>query len=109
VGPLGLPSSTPSPSADEVADSPSGRLYVERATAASPHLFPDRGGRGGCSGHLLDDWGAAHILSHLAVVPLKRGDLPLAARYSEEALDLTRRTGDRLAANKALNPLAQGP
>jgi predicted ATPase len=36
VGPLGLPSSTRSPSADEVADSPSGRLFVERAAAASP-------------------------------------------------------------------------
>jgi len=36
VGPLGLPSSTRSP--DEVAASPSGRLFVERATAASPNF-----------------------------------------------------------------------
>ena len=43
----------------------------------------------------------------MAVVPVRRGDLQLAARYSEEALDLTRRTGDRLAANIALHLLVQ--
>jgi tetratricopeptide (TPR) repeat protein len=54
-----------------------------------------------------DDWGSAHILTHLAVVPLGRGDYPRAAAYAEEALELTNRTGDRLAANIALHLLAQ--
>jgi predicted ATPase/transcriptional regulator with XRE-family HTH domain len=36
VGPLALPASTLSPSAEEVATSPSGRLFVERARAAYP-------------------------------------------------------------------------
>jgi len=44
-----------------------------------------------------NDWGAArgaaHILTHLAAVHIGRGDLPLAARYAEEAPELTRRTG----------------
>ena len=53
-----------------------------------------------------DDW-AAHILTYLAVVPLRRGDYPRAAAYAEEALVLTRRTGDRLAANIVLHLLAQ--
>jgi tetratricopeptide (TPR) repeat protein len=56
---------------------------------------------------LGDVWGAAHLLTHLAVVPLRLGDYPRAAGYSEEALELTRRTGDRLAANIALYLLAQ--
>ena len=38
VEPLDLPSSTRSPSAEDVAASPSGRLFVERATAASPNF-----------------------------------------------------------------------
>jgi tetratricopeptide (TPR) repeat protein len=54
-----------------------------------------------------DDWGAAHCLTHLAVVPLRRGDYSQAARYAEEALELTRRTGDRLAGNISLYLLAQ--
>ena len=41
VEPLDLPSSTRAPSADEVADSPSGRLFVERARAASPGFALD--------------------------------------------------------------------
>ena len=36
MGPLELPSSTRSPSAEEVANSPSGRLFAERAHAAAP-------------------------------------------------------------------------
>ena len=36
VGPLALPSSTRSPAPEEVAGSPSGHLFVERARAASP-------------------------------------------------------------------------
>ncbi|MDQ3841888.1 MAG: helix-turn-helix domain-containing protein, partial [Actinomycetota bacterium] len=36
VPPLALPTSTLSPTAEEVLDSPSGRLFVERARAASP-------------------------------------------------------------------------
>jgi predicted ATPase len=36
VPPLGLPSPTPSPAPEEVVGSPSGRLLVERARAASP-------------------------------------------------------------------------
>jgi predicted ATPase len=36
VGPLALPASTLSPGPDEVLASPSGRLFAERATAASP-------------------------------------------------------------------------
>lgn len=40
-----------------------------------------------------NDWGAAHILTHLAAVHIRWGGLPLAARYAEEALELTRRTG----------------
>jgi predicted ATPase/transcriptional regulator with XRE-family HTH domain len=36
VSPLALPSSTRTPAPDEVAASPSGRLFVERARAASP-------------------------------------------------------------------------
>jgi predicted ATPase/DNA-binding XRE family transcriptional regulator len=36
VGPLALPASTPSPDPEEVLASPSGRLFVERARAASP-------------------------------------------------------------------------
>jgi predicted ATPase/DNA-binding XRE family transcriptional regulator len=36
VSPLGLPASTRSPAAKEVAGSPSGRLFVERARATSP-------------------------------------------------------------------------
>jgi tetratricopeptide (TPR) repeat protein len=44
-----------------------------------------------------DTYASAHVLSHRAVVPLKRGDHRLACRYAEEALALTRQTGDRLA------------
>lgn len=36
VPPLSLPASTVSPIPDEVLGSPSGRLFVDRATAASP-------------------------------------------------------------------------
>jgi ATP/maltotriose-dependent transcriptional regulator MalT len=54
-----------------------------------------------------DDWASAHILTHLAVVPLRQGDHARAAAYAEDALTLTRRTGDRLAANIALHILAQ--
>ena len=36
VPPLALPTSTLSPAPEQVLDSPSGRLFVERATAASP-------------------------------------------------------------------------
>jgi ATP/maltotriose-dependent transcriptional regulator MalT len=43
----------------------------------------------------------------MAVVPVRRGDYRLAAQYSEEALELTRKTGDRLAANIALHLMAQ--
>ena len=46
-------------------------------------------------------------MNHLAVVALNRGDHPRAARYAEESLALTRRTGDRYAANVALSLLAQ--
>ena len=38
VGPLALPTSTLSPAPEQVIDSPSGRLFVERATAASPNF-----------------------------------------------------------------------
>ena len=54
-----------------------------------------------------DAWTAAHILNHLAVVPLRRGEYQRAAELAEEALALTRETGDRLAAQTALQILAQ--
>ena len=38
-------------------------------------------------------WGSSHILTHLAVVPLRRGDFSRAADYAGEALTLSRRTG----------------
>lgn len=38
VGPLALPASTLSPAAEEVLDSPSGRLFADRASAASPNF-----------------------------------------------------------------------
>ena len=38
VPPLALPASTLSPAPEQVLDSPSGRLFVERATAASPNF-----------------------------------------------------------------------
>ena len=41
VPPLALPSSTQSPSAEEVLATPSGRLFVERARAASPSFALD--------------------------------------------------------------------
>jgi predicted ATPase len=46
VGPLGLPSSTLSPAPEQVLDSPSGRLFVDRATASSPNfsLTPQNAG-----------------------------------------------------------------
>jgi non-specific serine/threonine protein kinase len=43
----------------------------------------------------------------MTVAPLRRGDYPRAAAYAEEALELTRRTGDRQAGNIALYVLAQ--
>jgi tetratricopeptide (TPR) repeat protein len=46
---------------------------------------------------LGDKWASAHILSHLAAVPLRQGDYPRAISYAEEALALARQTGDRLA------------
>ncbi|MDP8899845.1 MAG: NB-ARC domain-containing protein, partial [Actinomycetota bacterium] len=46
VGPLALPASTLSPAPEQVIDAPSGRLFVERATAASPNfsLTPQNSG-----------------------------------------------------------------
>ena len=46
VPPLALPASTLSPAPERVLDSPSGRLFVERATAASPNfsLTPQNAG-----------------------------------------------------------------
>ena len=46
---------------------------------------------------LGDRWATAHLLIHLALIPLQRGDYPLALRYSEEALALTEQSGDVLA------------
>jgi tetratricopeptide (TPR) repeat protein len=56
---------------------------------------------------LGDAWASAHILTHLAVVPLRQGEYSRAASYAEEALSLSRRTGDGFAANISLNLLAQ--
>jgi len=47
------------------------------------------------------------LLTHLAVVPLRRGDYPRAAELAEEALALTRELGDKLTANVSLSLLAQ--
>ena len=46
VGPLALPASTISPDAEEVVGAPSGRLFAERAAAASPsfELSPENAG-----------------------------------------------------------------
>jgi tetratricopeptide (TPR) repeat protein len=44
---------------------------------------------------LGDVWAAAHILTHLAVPPLRLGDYARAAAYAEEALEFTRQTGAR--------------
>jgi tetratricopeptide (TPR) repeat protein len=37
-----------------------------------------------------DDWGSAHILTHLAVVPLRQGDYPQAAAYAESSFSVGR-------------------
>ena len=54
-----------------------------------------------------DKWACAQVLTHMAVVPLRREDNPRAAEYAEEAFLLARRTEDRFAPNNSLNPLAQ--
>jgi non-specific serine/threonine protein kinase len=54
-----------------------------------------------------DDANAAHLLNHLAVVPLRRGDRDAAAALAEQALARTRRTGERLARQTALQILGQ--
>ncbi len=46
---------------------------------------------------LGDRWASAHLLIHLALVPLRRGDYPLALRYNEDAFVLAQQTGDVLA------------
>jgi tetratricopeptide (TPR) repeat protein len=53
------------------------------------------------------DWDIAHILNHLAIPPMQRGQFEQAADYAREALETTERTGDRLAGNIALYVLAQ--
>jgi tetratricopeptide (TPR) repeat protein len=63
-----------------------------------------------------DEWGAAHILTHLAVVPLRRGDYAqaawatgehgLATRYFRDALVLTFEVVDRANAAYCLQGLA---
>ena len=47
------------------------------------------------------------MLNNLAIVPLRRGEYQRAAGYAEEALALTRQTGDRLAGNISLYILSQ--
>ena len=54
-----------------------------------------------------DHANAAHLLNHLAVVPLRRGDRDAAAALAEQALAHTRRTGERLARQTALQVLGQ--
>jgi non-specific serine/threonine protein kinase len=56
---------------------------------------------------LGDTWAGSHILSHLAVVPLRRGDYELAVDYAQQALTGTRETGDHLATYVSLLVLAQ--
>jgi predicted ATPase/DNA-binding XRE family transcriptional regulator len=53
------------------------------------------------------DWDASHILNHLAVPPLQQGHFEQAADYARGALEISERTGDRLAGNIALYVLAQ--
>jgi predicted ATPase/transcriptional regulator with XRE-family HTH domain len=53
------------------------------------------------------DWDIAHILNHLAIPPMQRGQFERAADYAREALEITEATGDRLAGNIALYVLAQ--
>jgi predicted ATPase/DNA-binding XRE family transcriptional regulator len=60
VGPLALPASTLSPDPEEVLASPSGRLFVERAQAASPAFEVTRESAGA----------VAAICSRLAGLPL---------------------------------------
>jgi hypothetical protein len=54
-----------------------------------------------------DDSNAAHLLNHLAVVPLRAGEHVAAVELAGQALERARRTGERLAQQTAHQILAQ--
>jgi predicted ATPase/DNA-binding XRE family transcriptional regulator len=80
VPPLQLPASTRSPSPDEVLDSPSGRLFVERALAVSPGFEITEGNAGA----------VAAICWRLAGLPLALELAAAKARFMEPAALLPR-------------------
>ena len=80
VPPLRLPASTRSPARDEVVNSPSGHLFVERARAASPSFE-------------LDERNAAAVASicwHLAGLPLALELAAAKTRYLDPTTLLSR-------------------
>jgi predicted ATPase/DNA-binding XRE family transcriptional regulator len=80
VSPLALPSSTRSPAAEEVAGSPSGRLFLERARAVSPNFAITEENAGD----------VAAICWGLAGLPLALELAAAKARYLEPAALLGR-------------------
>jgi predicted ATPase/DNA-binding XRE family transcriptional regulator len=80
VAPLELPSSTRSPDPEEVAGSPSGRLFVERARAASPAFELTQGNAGA----------VAAICWRLAGLPLALELAAVRTRFLDPAALLSR-------------------
>jgi predicted ATPase/DNA-binding XRE family transcriptional regulator len=92
VGPLALPASTLSPSAEEVLGSPSGRLFAERARAASPAF---RLGEGNAAAVAAICWRLAGLPLALELVAAKMRFLDPAALLARLDRALSAPSGTR--------------